>query len=294
MDPESEPNFGDLPAGLEDLEMIAHSDWFSVAATFDCPEPARSELLAVAVARRLGLKSIDYTRRAYVDSRDVRRGQRDARQADAIAITREAKQAVRTAIERAMTIRDKPGHVGMFAAGAALARLPITFRMATLAVRNGFHFEGNLLTRMILEQLAWMAAVHTLADDSLFDVAPQACIPALKAYFPYAGRTYGLLSKAAHIVPSTTLRYIDFPESGKPMITLKSFEYARDDAFNILLVADMYAVMSEVIFVRQRSGFTHISLTEDGAITLRSDRPVLQRLRHWERVLAEDSREGSA
>jgi hypothetical protein len=260
-------DFGDLPNGIEDLEIVAHGGGFTVAASFDLPEKALRDLKAVALAHQFGLVSIDYTRRTYVDpyshlARSTHQGQ-----AVAIEITSAAKELVRGVISRALQIRDKPDHPGMFASGAAMVRLPITFRLAALTVRQGFHFECAVLCRMILEQLAWVVAVRPLMDKRIFSFEPHRCIGALRRIFPQAGKLYGQLSEAAHIVPERTLRYIEFnrEDAQGPSVTLMSFDFAKVDACMMLLLADMYAVVCEVIYYDILPSHAHVERGPDGA-----------------------------
>jgi hypothetical protein len=210
----------------------------------------------------------------------------DPRRENAITITKQAKELVRDAITSARAVRDKPDHPGLFAAGAALLRLPITFRLATLSIRQGFHYENALLCRMILEQLAWIVTVRPYTDVGIFNYQPQQCIGALKQWFPSAGRLYGDLSKASHIVPKSTLRYIKFQGSRDPDITLVSWEYAQEDALALLILADMYAVVSELVFAEILPSLVHVQRLTSGLLEPIQARPGPALIAEWQKRLS--------
>lgn len=275
---DSEQDFydiGDLPSGIEDIQIVAHGGGFTVASSFELPEKARRDLQAVALAHQFGLSSVDYTRRTYVDPYSRLSPPQHPRQAVAIEITKAAKDLVRESAAQAVGIRNKPDHPGIFAAGAALFRLPITFRVATLAVRQGFHFECAVLCRMILEQLAWALTVRPHSDEKIFSFEPHRCIGSLKQIFPKAGSLYGQLSEAAHIIPERTLRYIEFNpgDPNGPSVTLMSYDFAEVDACMVLLLADMYAVVCEAVYYDLLPSHAHVERCPDQAWTPLAGRP---------------------
>jgi hypothetical protein len=161
----------------------------------------------------------------------------------------------------------------------------VSFRAVTLTIRNGFHFESTVLTRLILEQLAWCYVVRSIPDGALFDTEPHKCITQLKRLLPDAGTVYGNLSRSAHLMPETTLRYIAF-QNGEPSVTLLSFDRARTDALMLLLMADYYCVVSEFVFRDYFTAFRHISLDSSGTVQPRPDRPGIQLLAEWKNRLA--------
>ena len=276
-------DFGDLPNGIEDLDLVAHGGGFTVAASFDAPEKALRDLKAVALAHQFGLASVDYTRRTFVDPYSHLAPPLHPTRAVAVEITGVANELVRDVIARTLKIGHKPDHPGMFASGAAMVRLPTTFRLATLVVRQGFHFECAVLCRMILEQLAWSVAVRPLTDETIFSFEPHRCIGALKRIFPRAGSLYGQLSEAAHIVPRRTLRYIEFNRGDLrgPSVTLMSFDFAEVDACVVLLLADMYAVVCEVIYYDILPKHAHAERGADGTWRPLAGRPGAELLNRY-------------
>jgi hypothetical protein len=286
-------DYGDSPYGIEDIEIIAHGGGFSAGISFDAPDDSRKNILAAALARQFGLRSVDYTRKTYVEPHYNLRPERPEWLTKVIDITEESKRLVYTAADRAYRIRNKPDHVGLFAAGAALLRLPITFRTATLTIRNGFHFESALLLRLIVEQLAWIVSVRELTNADLFEVDPHKCVSSLKEILPSMGRLYGELSRAAHIVPQTTLRYLDFSIRGDPWVKLLTFEHAVDDALWLLLLADAYCVVSELVYRNLLPSLMHVVVRPDGSVVASSERPGVALLAKWDNVENDASRSKS-
>jgi len=277
---ENQPvDLGDLPHGIEDVHIIMRGS-FSVATSYDCPQDRQHQLRAVVLAEAFGEESIDAVYEEYVSPYAAGIPSLPAELDPIIAGTSAGKEFVRRAIGRVLAIKDKPDHPGIFAAGAALLRLPITFRLATLAVRNGFHFETALLARMIVEQLAWVLAVHRYADEKMFAIDPHKCISRLKQYFPDVGRLYGALSEAGHIIPRRTLRYIEFTGAAEPTIQLISLEFGFEDTALLLKIADMYAVVTEVVYSELLPDLQHVSRL-DGGVSTSPNRPGVQMLKDW-------------
>jgi hypothetical protein len=277
-------DFGDLPHGIEDVHIIMRGS-FSVASSYDCPRDRQHQLRAVVLAEAFGEDSVDAVHEEFVIPYEDQIPELPAELQPIVAGTRAAKEFVRSAIGRVLAIKDKPDHPGLFGAGAALLRLPMTFRLATLAVRNGFHFETAILARMIVEQLAWAVSVHQHSGDAMFAIEPQKCISRLKEYFPDAGRLYGSLSEGGHLVPQRTLRYIEFANTTEPTIHLVSLSFGLEDTALLLQLADMYAVVTEVVYSELLVDLKHV-VRIDGRISPRADRPGVQLLGDWQQDFA--------
>jgi hypothetical protein len=183
------------------------------------------------------------------------------------------------AIKRFLSIRDKPDHVGLFAAGAALLRLVMTFRCAIYCIRNGLHFEFSALARLILEQLSWVYVVHTLDGEAALQVQPQACVGKLKGVFPYFGPLYGHLSASGHVIPERTIRYIDFRGGADPDIVLVSDRFAHADAFDLMALADAYSVLCEWPYVERYARLEYVDVLSSGQKRPKADRRALQTLK---------------
>ena len=273
-------SFGDDPHGIEDLEIVAHGNGVSFAVSHNAGEDARNAVTAVAVARALGLKSLDYTRKNYVESRNKQPRKRDRRRSDAINITAEAIRFVKQSAQRGYRVNPPRVSSGLFAAGSVLLRLPVTFRAAALSIRNGFHFESMAIARLILEQLAWAIAVLGTVDDSLFEVEPQRCLSSLKHLLPHAGRQYGLLSRLAHLVPEEHHRFLEFKESGAS-ITLTSLDRVQEDALVILSLADSYCVVCDFVFRDYFGELEHIVREGNKLWVAKEGRTIPSRVQYW-------------
>jgi hypothetical protein len=136
------------------------------------------------------------------------------------ASARKLLRAVRYEVDR--VIRElcngdpRPDRLGLFASEAALVRLKTSFRSTAHVLRERYTFEAAVLSRLILEQIAWAYAVHSLTGKAVFRVIPTKVIGQLKEVFPQAGQLYGMLSTYAHIDPEITNQYLDVWGDGPP------------------------------------------------------------------------------
>jgi hypothetical protein len=71
------------------------------------------------------------------------------------------------------------------------------------------------MVRLILEQVSWAYAVHSLPDEkSVARVSTTGAISLLKRELPYVGLIYGYLTKRAHIDPTLTHTYFHASADG--------------------------------------------------------------------------------
>ena len=266
--------------GLEELQIVTRG--WPVAIRPDTPPVLKANLLAAVLGHQLGLKSVDYARRAYVEPNLPEDEELSPRYQIAYDATDSAKSLVVEAMDRFLALRNKPDHVGLFASGAALLRLVMTFRCAVYCIRNGFHFEFSALARLILEQVSWVYVIHTLDGDAPLNTQPQACVGKIKGLFPHLGPLYGHLSESGHIAPKRTRRYIDFTGTGDPDIVLVSDRFAHTDAFDLIALADVYSVLCEWLYAPRYGRLRYVELFPSGEKRPAPRRVALQTLRDFQ------------
>jgi hypothetical protein len=156
----------------------------------------RRNLHAAAAASGLGLASLDYAKRAYTTDEPERSGGAIERFTD---IYHFARQHMADTKARLASRPETPDHFGTFAASVALQRLSASFQAAHLLYGLGLNVEGDAVSRLILEQIAWAVAAAQLdSRDEVRKVKAESSITQLKALLPDTGRLYGELSKIAH------------------------------------------------------------------------------------------------
>jgi hypothetical protein len=272
-------NYGDWPFGLEDLELIGDHK-FVVGIPYDSPPQFRRLVFAAAktyyLRKRLKLYGSSWKGLDIKAERET---------ALIHQVTASIKTVTRRALKSVFQVQNKPDHLGLFVSEAALLCLQNTFRAGIFAIHNGFHFEASSLSRMILEQLAWIYVVHKLNDGELFKVKPTHCITNLKQVFPDAGRLYSELSNVAHISPKTIIRYIEEGE-GDIGIRPASTEHAASDVFIMLWLADVYAILTEIVYEKLLTSFVYTKLAKNAGRLPKKSRPTQKLLTKFKKPLA--------
>jgi hypothetical protein len=277
--------FDDSPFGIEDVDLLGDPQ-FRVGVARQAPLEFRKRVFAAAKSYTLGFSSVDYVYKRYSEywgelSSD------SWRPSALISIASSIKSHVRSALERVRAIPDKPDHPGLFTAGVALYRLQFTFRAAILTTHNAFHYESAALTRMILEQLAWIIRIHRVSDDAFYGIRPSACISELKTIYPLAGKLYGLLSKRAHIDPRTLGEYLSV-EDGE-IIAFKHYPFfLTEDAYLLLLVADVYVSTTEIVYEELLDSFLHTRRQNGFPRLPDPSRPIMSVINHYRHAFRRD------
>jgi len=162
---------------------------------------------------------------------------------------------------------------GAFGASVFLQRLPYSFFSAHLLYRLGHRYEGHAVARLILEQIAWAYAAHTMTEISdIIRIKTTKAISQLKRRVPSAGRTYGFLSEKTHIDYSNLLEFLKiYNEKSVVLLTQPNF---REYAVIMLELADLFGIVWEL------SQFEYIPDPEtvikgSNGIKINSERPFL-------------------
>lgn len=259
---------------VDELEIISIA-MLGVAVPFDAPREFKARVLAAAGSYLFGNKSVDYQLRRYSDHYDCERPSPEERLLFDALIA--AKQHVKEFVNTLSGFPNVSVNSGRFAAEACLLRLQVSFKSAIFLVRQGFTFEASAICRLILEQLAWSYAIHTVEDHSFFALEPNRCITNLKTLLPTAGRLYGSLSKRAHLHPSNTPEYLEFEDTqAAVLLSISHLRWAL--VFDVLILADWFQLVGEYVVFDHLSQPKSIFKNEDDLLTLRTDRPFLKKI----------------
>jgi len=246
--------FKRIPFSYDEIELVGDSQ-FTVGFPEKFPDEFKKRVVAAAKSYVIGNISIDQTLKTYGHYWNLHEGD----DLPSNKLLNEMVKCVRTSIDNTINriheLHDLPDHVGLLIAGAALLRLERTFRSAILLQKSQMYFEGICINRLILEQLSWILSIHNLKDEKLFKINPTKSITNLTKLVLYAGKMYGLLSYGSHINPNLWKELIDFSDD-KAKLTISSPSKILVNAYHLLLLADIFIIITEIIY---RYHFTKLS-----------------------------------
>lgn len=272
----------DLHQVLIDPVRISDQGSLSVLCGRSIPTPFYENQLAASVTSQLGNKSIDRTKKRYID--DNTYNLRESINPDRKQFIDYLTDSFRTITEVTDSV-DMPSFtptcLGHYLAGASLIRLNSAFYWATIVAAHGHRFECQPLVRQVVEQLAWVMTVTRSDDEATIGTNPQSCIRTLKSFFPGAGKFYGKLSEQSHIHTSMTSRYI--AKSGPQHKIVLADPICGELAVDIAYATDMFCCVFEYVFHRSihnlqsieldpNSGKVHFSPERGNQIKLRETR----------------------
>ncbi|WP_292707993.1 hypothetical protein [Microbacterium sp. 67-17] len=211
------------------------------------------DLQAVALARTLGLQSIDRARKRFPEVEGVGDPGRTAyvrAYLDAMAHINQCRAALKTNPDAELTL-------GMYAGSVAMERLVHTMFSAHLLYQLRLRIEADAVARLALEQIAWSVAVAGCNSRDEIDLKqPQRSISALKRLVenPHPGRLYSYLSGAAHAGIARHHTIFDVDDKGRGVIRHGVTDWAGS-AQIMMMLADLWVIAYESV---QRS---HLSRT---------------------------------
>ncbi len=258
----------------------------------ETPDPRlRLNIRAALGASKLGLKSVDYTRDRYL-SDDL-----DDQENDELAqILKTALAHVNNSYALLTGAHEAHNDVGSIAAESCLVRLTTSFAASSLLFRFGMPIEARAIARLILEQASWAYAVKGLDSEQIDATDPRRCIGHLKGLMPHAARSYGVLSKVLHLTPPLDRFYVvvEKTDDGDCLAVRKreSRAFCTQSSVILIVLADIYAVVSEVILMNSIAEPCCIESLPGGRARVRSDRPFRQIVddltqRYWGRQITE-------
>lgn len=261
---------------LMDPIILSHQGIWNTLVPRSIPDHHLENLITANSASVLGLRSLDHTRRTYVSedlvSRTKERQNEEKQQA--VEFLTEAFQRVKATSLRLDYREYKTERIGQFASMGALTRLLATFYWSTIMCGNGYHIETSTMNRQAIEQLAWVAKIYNLNDNSYWRIQPQSCLKSLVEIFPYAGRLYGSLSSSSHLHPEETKRYLTLNTEHSTVHFATEIDY--EGLMTVAQLVDMYECMYEINFHDLGLKVRNIVVDADGTPTLVESRDSKQ------------------
>lgn len=242
-----------------------------------------ANIRAALLATNMNLASLDYAKKRYVQGkrRDAEsRDHQSDEQAEIKKLINLATRFVAEALEKIDWDNQKTDYFGQWVGAGAIKRLQTSFLGAGVCFRLGFGFEGCMILRMILEQLAWVYEIRRLDDDTLFKVRPSKSISQLKHFVPLVGRLYGFLSEKSHLEPEVTKEYLHVDDEGGSVL-LASLVVCRELVPLLLVLADVYDIVFECLAYELLDDCQAVERAKDGSLVLLPDRPVLMAIRDY-------------
>lgn len=264
---------------IDDFIPVASYERVALIARHDAGTDFHANIVAAAIADQDGLGSVDRTRRRYVDGLDL-----VARQADDAARLRGAydlaKSYLVAARQRLRTEGRRDPTFGEFAASIALERVVPSFKAAHMLYLMGHRFDGDTVTRSMLEQVAWAYVAGQLETKAeVAALRPTKAITAFKRdLFPKAGPLLSELTSSAHL-DLEGHRSVFERVRGRGAITVRSGGWQHGAAL-LLMLGDMWTAAwetSQFDFLDERQAVER----PIGTFTLSEERPLLTATREY-------------
>ncbi|WP_257168149.1 hypothetical protein [Bradyrhizobium sp. SRS-191] len=191
---------------VADLDfVIGQSVGFPVGMSRKSAPEFRRRVLAALLSHRMGLSSIDYVLKRYVEP--------GLYEDENVGLGDEASDFLRGSVDKLMRgLRDlhtaNPGF-GVFGAEITLYRLPHSLDAARLLSNRGLLLEVVPILRLCFEMMSWANAAFYLQDeDAVVGLKAQSCITSMKEVYATAGKIYGYLSTFSHWVHTIHEQFI--------------------------------------------------------------------------------------
>lgn len=234
----------ELQHTLAELELIGDR-LITVGVPKNSPVELKIKVLGAAKSYIYGNKSVDYTIKRYgkdwdfpeIESEDILFSR----------LSKLIKVQSENLVEKFLSIECKSNSLAVFACTAAIYRLKNSFLGAAYCMNSYLHFETVSISRMILEQIAWMYAICEMDDDRYQKARPQQCITKLKEILPDAGRAYGALSESSHIHFEQTLHYVKV-ENETIKLDIRNRKLSVRDGTNLIALLDYLGIVGEYIY----------------------------------------------
>lgn len=227
---------------LEDFELLKTMQHAALIPRRHAGGAFEANIRAALIASTLRLRSLDYARRRYVE--DLFVSPKANRHEAYVTAFKAAKLYVKRIINKVNASEGPEPTVGVFGASLVLERLPASFFCAHLLYRLGHKYEGHAVARIILEQLAWAYAAHSIDNiEAIKRISTTGTISLLKGLLPEAGRIYGFLSSKTHIDYSSHEEFLKI--EGNANFVIHAKEDFVEFAQVILTMADYFGIVWE-------------------------------------------------
>jgi len=124
-----------------------------IAVPFDVSKTELYNVPTAAARHQLGLRSLDHTRRAYIESREIGELRFPAFYQFLLETMAEMKRLARDSAQRYHAIRDKPDRAGLFRGGLGPSSLVRELSNCDIHGAQRMHFEFGLVAHLILDVL---------------------------------------------------------------------------------------------------------------------------------------------
>lgn len=208
------------------------------------PPEFRRRVLAAAISHQLGLKSIDYALKRYVEP-----GVYDEEISTLGDIVSDYLSASATQFESHLKKLHTPDpSFGVFGAEITLFRLPHALDVARMLSNRGLLLEVLPILRLCVEMLCWSNVAFGLTDeDDVVALKARQCVSKMKAVYSTIGKLYGYLSEFVHWEQITHGRFITFDQD-QTAILKASVRYRAESLALCLVVLDVAIAATRRIY----------------------------------------------
>jgi hypothetical protein len=186
---------------------------FPIGIKSTMPDDLIRRISAAAISFLAGNRGIDYTYKRYTQNNSYRTN--DGSRID-IRISRAINNSgnqLSSLLHHITTTGDKI--IGNIICEWTIMRIPHAINQLMSLAHRGNLYECCAVARMILEQLAWAAAIDELVDKESIDrTRAEGSIPALKRTIRFAGSLYGWLSSHSHWRYDGHIKSMEFTQDG--------------------------------------------------------------------------------
>jgi hypothetical protein len=205
-------------------------------------------VLAAVVSYKLGLNSIDYTLKKYVDT-ELYNAVPESYGDDVSEFIKDSIDLLERDLYKLH--KDDP-RVGVFGAEISLFRLPHSLNIARMLSNRGFLLEVAPLLRTCLEIIAWSsAAFHIVDENKIRNLKASRCIKKLNGFYRSSGEIYGYLSTFSHWSQIIHKEFVDILDN-RAVVFKASVNFRAISLALCLVILDM---MVEVVrYLYQENG----------------------------------------
>ncbi len=198
------------------------------------PPELRRRVAAAAISYRLGIKSVDYTLKKYVD--DDLYDEEEVSLGDLIS-DHIADSTIIASAELRRLHGAEDIAFGRLGAELTFYKIPSLINSARMLANRGVLLEVFAILRLCVEMISWASVVFGLADDNaIASLKAQTCVTSAKIFYTPAGKLYGYLSKFAHWGHETHPRLLSIEENSIGVITASVVHRAMGLALCILIL----------------------------------------------------------
>jgi hypothetical protein len=219
--------------------LLNHAAW-PVGVPSDLPEELWKRLCAASVSYEACNESVDYHKKRYLKEHTYVSGPHNR-------LDRSIQNAVLDGIRKrndAIADNNRTSNnrtsetsapIGRVIGDCTLARTHFSVSCAFSCANKGALFESLVITRMNIEQLAWICAIAKFdtAEEVIAQTSTKS-LSSLKVLYPSSGEFYGWLSSHAHWKFEAHLKAFDF--SSEEIATLLATREFKLVAFAALVV----------------------------------------------------------